>query len=550
MNALSSREADAGNAQKAISVAALKSVLATGTEYALFDVREAGEAVKGHIPGATVLPRRLIEFRLRDLVFRSGTLIVVYDDGGKDRRASFALKSLEHYGYRNVRALSGGVAAWANRGHALEAGSNVPSKRFGERLRAREDVPEVCAENVVRWQNKADEVLICDIRTPEEHEASNIPGAFSAPSFDCARFIGDFQQAGNKVIVHCAGRTRSIMACQTLRELGLDNVFALTNGTMGWVLSGHKLQRGNSSRGVMPSRASVERFEVEARRLAEREGITEIDGASVEALLRSRDGNGKENAYVFDVRPVGEFCLGHIAGATALPGGQAVQRADEFVAIKVAPIVFVDDREGRAIITAYWFFRMGYPNVQFLSGGLNGWMAAGRGIETGRGRREPMGLNEAMGAGRLLSVEQVHRRLKEAPETVIVYVDHSRNFATGHLASSHWVPRGSLEQSIGSIVDDVNKEVLLTCRKGDQSCLASMSLAEMGYTNVFVLKGGVAAWEERGMSLEKGGVPLSEVWDLVLPPYSRGKEGMERYLEWEQKLAESKKKEGSGGRNT
>ena len=39
------------------------------------------------------------------------------------------------------------------------------------------------------------------------------------------------------VVVHCAGRTRSILGAGTLRRLGLPNVYALKNGTMGWQLA-------------------------------------------------------------------------------------------------------------------------------------------------------------------------------------------------------------------------------------------------------------------------------------------------------------------------
>ena len=48
---------------------------------ALFDIREAGEIHAGHIPGATALPRRMIELRIQELVTARETHIVLYDDG-------------------------------------------------------------------------------------------------------------------------------------------------------------------------------------------------------------------------------------------------------------------------------------------------------------------------------------------------------------------------------------------------------------------------------------------------------------------------------------
>ena len=50
-----------------------------------------------------------------------------------------------------------------------------------------------------------------------------------------------------KVIVNCAGRTRSIIGTQSLINAGIPNeVHALRNGTIGWTLAGQTLDRGQS----------------------------------------------------------------------------------------------------------------------------------------------------------------------------------------------------------------------------------------------------------------------------------------------------------------
>ena len=55
------------------------------------------------------------------------------------------------------------------------------------------------------------------------------------------------------VVVNCAGRTRSIIGCQSLRNAGLSNrVVALANGTMGWEIAGFACERG-ATRVARPS---------------------------------------------------------------------------------------------------------------------------------------------------------------------------------------------------------------------------------------------------------------------------------------------------------
>ena len=101
---------------------------------AVFDVREAGEAEQGHLPYATVLPRRLIELRIAELVPSATQDIVVYDEGAPDARAALAAATLAEFGYRAVRILAGGLGAWKVAGRPVATGVNVPSKRFGEEI--------------------------------------------------------------------------------------------------------------------------------------------------------------------------------------------------------------------------------------------------------------------------------------------------------------------------------------------------------------------------------------------------------------------------------
>ena len=85
---------------KLLSAPDLRQLLAAAEEHALFDVREAGEAHRGHIFGASFLPRRQIEFRIAALVPDRGTPICLVDAGGTDQRARRAAATLERLGYR------------------------------------------------------------------------------------------------------------------------------------------------------------------------------------------------------------------------------------------------------------------------------------------------------------------------------------------------------------------------------------------------------------------------------------------------------------------
>jgi 3-mercaptopyruvate sulfurtransferase SseA len=88
------------------------------------------------------------------------------------------------------------------------------------------------------------------------------------------------------VIVNCAGRTRSIIGTQSLRNAGLPNpVYALRNGTIGWTLAGFDLERGQQRRYDADFRASAERAAT-VRQLAERAGVAFIDSPTLQRWLR------------------------------------------------------------------------------------------------------------------------------------------------------------------------------------------------------------------------------------------------------------------------
>ena len=79
--------------------------------------------------------------------------------------------------------------------------------------------------------------------------------------------------------------------------------------------------------------------------------------------------------------------------------------------------------------------------------------------------------------------------------------------------------------------------IVLTCRDGTLSTLAAANLVREGITSVRVLAGGVDAWRAAGYEIESGeDAATRDAGDLVVQPYDSGREGMQRYLDWEQKL--------------
>ncbi len=493
-------------------------------------MREAGEAEAGHIPGATSLPRRLIEFRIAELVPHRRTPIVLYDGGGEtpygpDRRAALAAATLAGLGYRDLRCLEGGLAAWRAVGD-VATGTNVPCKHFGERILEEERIPYVTPDGLAARLAAGERPAICDVRTVEEFAGHHLPGARATPGFDLALHLPGLKAENGSVVVNCAGRTRSIIATATARLLGFDDVVALENGTMGWRLAGHPVETGAGPAGAVPP-AHGETTE-RARALALSVGATETDAATLADRL-----DGADIPHVFDVRSLDDFRRGHVPGAVALPGGQAVQRADDFAAVPGAAIVFVDGGDARAFLAAYWYRRMGFPRVSVLQDGMPAWLAQGLPAERERRRAVEQALAPLRAAVATVDAADLRRRLRGGHDLRLVDVGTSRHFAAGHVPGATWLPRGWLEDGIGNVARPED-DIVVTARDERQALLAAATLRDLGHAHVRILSGGTAAWAALGEALATGLDGLAAApGDVVDAPYDKGEAAMRRYLDWE-----------------
>ena len=511
---------------------ALNDLLTGESQFALIDVREAGEYNSSHIPGSSLISRRQLESQMSYAVPFKGTQVILCDDDG--RRAKIAVSTLERMGYSNVSFLHAGINQWVTEEFPTEWGVNVPSKDFGERVEVENHVPEINANDLHARIERGDKLVILDTRTPEEYQRFCIPGGRSVPGGELALRITDITRdldEDTTVIVNCAGRTRSIIGTRVLQRMGMSNVYGLENGTSGWLLAGYQLETGADRVDLpAPSSEGLSAAEAYAARLAAEDGVRLLGIQPLQSMMKKQD---KETIYLIDVRTREEFERGHIAGFRWFPGGQAVQRSDEAAVVKNATVVFACDGKARATLTASRFRQIGFEDVYAVDGGVTAWAASGLELEKGMAETPPIGLDEA----RIKSKRVSAKELEASKPTIIVFVDTSQDFAQGHVPGARWAPRGWLELWIDDIVPSVETAVAVTCLDGVNATLAGATLVELGYKEVSVLDGGMAAWRQAGLPIEQGlsGV-MSSPNDVVVSGPDRSYADMMNYLRWEEEL--------------
>jgi rhodanese-related sulfurtransferase len=82
----------------------------------LLDVREADEFATGHLPGAVLVPRGLLEFRLSSTPAMEPRDLKVVLYCKTSGRAALAARAMQEMGYLNVQSIAGGFDAWAGAG--------------------------------------------------------------------------------------------------------------------------------------------------------------------------------------------------------------------------------------------------------------------------------------------------------------------------------------------------------------------------------------------------------------------------------------------------
>lgn len=503
-----------------IAPAALKSLLRERRELAILDAREEGEFGRAHLFWAVPCPLSRREIRARALLPRRACPVVCVD-GGEGHAAALAAY-LEGIGCTDVAVLEGGTPAWEAAGFALFSGVHVPSKAFGEWVEHHHGTESLDPAELDALVRSGAKHVILDSRPMDEFVRMTIPGAVNVPGGELAwRVAALAPDPDAVVVVNCAGRTRSILGAESLRQAGIPNrVVALRNGTMGWELAGFACERGATRAfppGTPPGAAAAQG---RARRFADRHGVGTVTRDAALAMLAAQD----RTTYALDVRTAEEYAAGHLPGFRHAPGGQLVQATDQWVAARGARILLADGEGVRARMAGAWLRQLGGWEVLVVEDALSG------PLETGPWRPEVPELRPVP--------EVTPAELHALGDSVrVVDLQRSIDCRAGRVPGSQWAVRGRVPPGDGRPTVFVAAD----------DALARLAAAETPEGRV--LAGGIAAWKAAGLPLvlDRHHPEDADCVDWYLRPYDRntGQEAaMHDYLRWEVELVHGVAKDG------
>jgi rhodanese-related sulfurtransferase len=501
---------------------------------ALLDVREMGEFRRGHIFGGTPLPLGDLESRAARYVPEPCIKVVVC--GGCDGREELAALRLRAMGFSKVSVLAGGVDGWQREGRAGATGWGFEGKQFGEQVAVADGIPCVDAEQVAASMDDPD-VIVLDSRTRSEFVKGHIPGGSWLPSFQSLLHGADLCRTHRHIYINCAGRTRSLLGARLLRGMGFDNVYAVENGTWGWLHSGRKLEKGEGAAVAAPTAAALSHADEYARALAARRGIAVLDVNAASRFVQA-----VTCGYEVDIRGLDAYRSAHVPGSFHIEGCLLQFLAEERFAVRSLPVLVVGVLTADGAAGAALLRDLGYA-ADCMEGGFAAWLQSGAPVQADDEQWTDVGAPEpGIGEVTTLAWRTALRRLHDGA-AVPIDVRSLGDFTLGHVPRALSVPLGRLELMLGSLIKGLDYIVV---GEGRKAVRGAARLQQAGI-RAAALDVGMGELARKGLEPVEGlhgsSASLDDAKEDVDPFRRKGALRQtigesHAYLEWERALAD------------
>jgi glyoxylase-like metal-dependent hydrolase (beta-lactamase superfamily II)/rhodanese-related sulfurtransferase len=232
----------------------------------------------------------------------------------------------------------------------------------------------------------------------------------------------------------------------------------------------------------LPARPEYFAREVDVNRrgaapISELPSLAELSAAEVRELQ-------KEGAILVDTRPAMQFAVGHVPGSIHIAlTGQYASWAARILGLDARLIIVGEDvehvRESQMRLA-----RVGVENIAgYLAGGVAGWIEGGIDLDY---------------IPQITVRDLVELRESEGDHIAVLDVRELGEIEnSGAIEKSQRIPLGSLQSRLAEV--DREKLVVVHCKGGYRSSIATSILRRAGFRDVANLIGGFDAWKAAGL---------------------------------------------------
>jgi len=227
----------------------------------------------------------------------------------------------------------------------------------------------------------------------------------------------------------------------------------------------------------LPTRPEYFGRDVELNRqgAAPLESLPHLDALAAAEVRRLQS----EGAIVLDTRPAMEFSVGHVPGSVHIAlSGQYASWAARILGLDARLVLVAEDLE-RVRESQVRLARVGMENVAgYLENGVAGWRAAGYDLDY----IPQVNVQEFDGL-----------RANEGAHLLVLDVREPGERQAASIPESIGIPLGQLRARMAEV--DPAKLVVVHCKSGYRSSIATSLLRRAGFSTVANLTGGFEAWK-------------------------------------------------------
>lgn len=103
-------------------------------------------------------------------------------------------------------------------------------------------VQKIDVQELKRLMDHDPNLLLIDVREPDEWESMHIAGAVLIPKDTIADKIHDVcEDKSQAIYLHCRSGVRSLHAAESLIAIGYESVYSVDGGIMDWAMFGYEV---------------------------------------------------------------------------------------------------------------------------------------------------------------------------------------------------------------------------------------------------------------------------------------------------------------------
>ncbi|MCL7486719.1 MAG: rhodanese-like domain-containing protein [Desulfobulbaceae bacterium] len=189
----------------------LQQAITDKTPYVLVDLRDPADVTRGHIPGAVAISAAQLTAAREMFPPQKNAPIILYGPGSEE-----AAREIRSWGYKFVQLLNESFDAWQAAGKPTKSGSALSKIDYEPKPAPGTISP---ADFSIMAGKKPDNIILVDVRNPDELESGSIPGAINIPADLIVQKVSRLPE-DKEPILYCSTGARAGMAHTSLSNIG------------------------------------------------------------------------------------------------------------------------------------------------------------------------------------------------------------------------------------------------------------------------------------------------------------------------------------------